>query len=220
MEGVIDQTNQATLNAEVALAVRAMPVLARRRRGGYLLPIVLCAAAVIIFLTSTIATQLYAAAVTFQGVTSTSQVNAPGTKTLDLERAGQYRVMVNEGPDPLHPFRPKMHPFLTLTLTSEATGEVIPVTTEPGTERLDRTGSAFRTFTVREPGTYHLDGAYPEGQTGPEALVTITPDTMQQMRPILFAHNVALASSFGLAVVALALAVRTFKWNGGPASIG
>lgn len=139
------------------------------------------------------------------------QVVVPGEQELHLKEPGAYTVF--------HEYRSAVGgrvysggegvSGLECKLTSKKTGAAIPLSPSTSASRYDyggRSGVSLLEFAIAEPGDYVLKAAYPEGQTGSQAVLAVDHGFIGKILLTVFG---GFAILFGSIVVSLSIVVVT-----------
>ena len=141
-------------------------------RAMYLLAVVMFAGAV--------AAIVWAVPKLFRGIKEMAgiQIVVPGTMEVALEKPGKY-IVSHEYQSVINGKRYSTRGAISdleCTLKSRATGRDValsPITYTSTYSIQGRSGVGIYSFKIDSAGTYELDARYPEGTTGPEAVLSI-----------------------------------------------
>ncbi len=139
-----------------------------------------------------------------------AKVVVPGSGTFTLPEPGKYVVFYEYHSvvgNRTYATPDQAPPGLECTVAAEDTGRDIPLSPATGTTFSGGNVEAISlwAFEVQQPGVFVLSGSYPEGEGGPEVVLSIH-HSFKKLLSILFTAMKLTGVSF-LAALAIALAV-------------
>jgi len=138
------------------------------------------------------------------------QVVVPGRAEVTLRDSGNYTIFYEHKSvvgNKIYSTEPELS-GLQCTLTSKTTGAqvVLSAATSANYEFGSRAGTSVFDFNIREPGTYELNAAYPDGKSGPEVVLAFAHDFTARLLITVFG---SIAIGFGAYAAALAVTIVT-----------
>jgi hypothetical protein len=139
------------------------------------------------------------------------QLVVPGTSELTLTETGTYTIFHETGSvvDGRY-YAVEDVSGLTVEVVAAETGEAVALSSPGAGATYDfggRSGSAFLTFDIADPGRYRITGAYPEGRAEPATVLAVGHDFGRKLVLTIVSAIAIAFTSFALAVV---IAVVTF----------
>ncbi len=188
-----------------------MESTARERRGPsawwYLLAVLVFVVgeviAIVFFVTGSIGT-----------LSGLAKVVVPGSGTFTLSEPGKYVVFYEYHSvvgNRTYATPDEAPPGLECTVVAEDTGRDIPLSPATGSRFTTPSaqGVSLWAFEVQQPGVFVLSGSYPEGEGGPEVVLSIH-HSLKKLLSILFTAMKLTGVSF-LAALAIALVVFSMR---------